>query len=131
MRNFMDLMDPPVGKVEAKVFGLTSFIRWAPGNGLVYVLIVSPVIDEIKSHIGGSVLLSVLRRDGKAYATYPGNPSGIYHLSFVEEKWGSELGEEGTCYFTALLNWALFGDDELASEYAQEIFDAARKKWQS
>lgn len=119
---------PPVGNVEAHFTGPTSMIRWAPGNGVVYQLLVTPVSDEIKRWTGGGVLLSIMRRDGQCYVTYPGNPSGLYHHSFVEEKWGKDLGEEGTYYFTALLNWTMF-DSDVASQYAKEIFEEAKQRW--
>jgi hypothetical protein len=127
-QNQIELRVPPQGKVEAQVTGPTPMIRWAPGNGVVYQLLVTPVSDEIGKWTGGSVLLSILRRHGAGYATYPGNPSGLYHLNFVEEKWGKDLGEEGTFYVTALLNWTLFGDD-IANQYAKEIFEGAKRKW--
>ena len=125
----LKLRSPPVGDVEVRIDGTTSlYIKWAPGNGLVYNLIVTPVSGEIGRMVGGRVLLSLGTLDGRTFLTYPGNPDDIYHLSFVEEKWGKHLGEEGTHYCTALLNWALF-DEEIADQYAMEIFGRAKEMW--
>jgi len=129
MSNCVDsiiLSSPPVGNVEALVNGRVSFIRWAPGNGMIYQAVVVPVEDEIKKWMGGPVLVSVLRRDGNRYAAYPCQHDGVFHISYVEEKWGKDLGEEGTYYTTALLNWALRGEDL----YAREIYEEARARWQ-
>jgi len=124
----IELRVPPVGKVEAQVTGPTSMIRWAPGNGVVYQLLVTPVSDEIKAWTGGGVLLSIMRSDGQSYATYPGNPSGLYHRTFVDEKWGKDLSEEGVFYLTALLNWTVL-DGDVASRYAKENFEEAKQRW--
>jgi len=128
-QEYFELKQPPFGRVEAQASGSSAMIRWAPGNGVVYQLIATPVPDEVAKVIGGTLLLSLMRRDGKSYVSYPGNPGGFYHLSFVEEKWGKDLGEEGTLYATALLNWALFGDD-VSGQYAKEMFEEAQRRWQ-
>ena len=123
----VNLIDPPDGIVQAKIIGRTSFIEWAPGNGLVYRLMATPVSDDVKRCIGGNVLLSVCNSDGKTFVTYPGNPSGLYHASFVEEKWGKGENAEWVLYVTALLNWTLFESD-IAMKYAKEIYEEARSR---
>jgi len=95
---------------------------------LVYQLLATPVSDEIKKVIGGGVTLSIMRRDGRCYTMYPGNLTGLYHHSFVAEKWGEDLGEEGTMYVTALLNWALY-DDDISSRHAADVFQQAKQRW--
>ena len=122
------LIDPPVGIVQAKVEGETSFIEWAPGNGLVYRLLVTHVSEDIKKLIGGNVLLSLCSSDGQTFVTYPGNPSGLYHVSFVNEKWGKGEHDEWVSYVTALLNWARFESDT-AKKYAREVFEEVKNRY--
>lgn len=125
----LNCSDVPEGKVEQSVLdSRASYVRWAPGNGLVYSVIVSSVCEEIKEQIGGYVLLSLGMRDGQKFLTYPANPRMIYHLTFTREKFEKDLGEEGVYYYTALLNWILF-DTDLARDYAQEVFDEAKDRW--
>ena len=121
----VNLIDPPDGIVQAKIIGRTSFIEWAPGNGLVYRLMATPVSDDVKRCIGGNVLLSVCKGDGRTFVTYPGNPGGLYHFGYVKEKFGKGEGDEWVLYVTALLNWTLF-DSDTARQYAKEMFEEAR-----
>lgn len=129
MPDQIELQDPPVGRIVFKKKDSTSCLVWEPGNGMTYFLLVTPVSVEIERMLGGRVLISLSRYNRSTYVTYAGNPGGLYHLSFVEEKWGEEIGEESTYYFTALLNWTLFKGNEVAMRYAMEIFEEAKKKW--
>lgn len=123
----IELHDPPSGKVQTKVEGVSSFIEWAPGNGLVYRAIVSD-ISGFRDNIGASKLLSIECRSLRGYVSCPVNPSGIYHMSYLEEKFGKYIEEEELHYYTALLNWIFF-DSEVSRSYAKEIYDEARARW--
>lgn len=117
---------PPVGIVQRHEGG---FIEWAPGNGCAYQLVVCLLPTLIQAMIGGAVMISVRSRKGNFYTSYAGNPSGVYTLDFVEEKFGEE--RDSLYYVTALINWAIYGDDSVGGGYAQSMYYEAREKWKA
>jgi len=120
------IQKPPVGVVQRHVDG---FIEWAPGNGIAYRLVVQSVPESMRAALGGSVTISVQSRQGNFYTSYVGNPGGVYSLAFIEEKFGER--DDSLRYITALINWAIFGEDSMGGECAQEIFDKAQEDWPS
>ena len=128
MSDFVLLSDPPMGKVEGKFIGPTSFIRWAPGNGLAYQMFASRLLGDARKYSGGDILLSLDSHQG--IVAYPGSLGLVYSTCFVREKWGSLVeSDEAIHYYTSLLNWALGDGSSYVASYAMEIYEWARKTW--
>ena len=121
-RDPIDLNYPMFGKVEKMDCSRESaYIRWAPGNGYAYIMMLSRCSEES----GADVLVSIKDPFSEVFVSYPMSFFGFYGFSYVEEKFGYLIKDEKTLkYFVALMNWCLPGVTEDSKKYAQEIFES-------
>ena len=126
---YLDIHLPEKGKVERWHCdpGEQLFIRWAPGNGLNYIVMVNVVSDEAQGEIGG-YLLTTIRVGSSEWISYPLSPTGLLTKDYLSECFKDKLTEEQLLYYTALINWVLFNNDT-AVQYGNELFDEAKNKW--
>lgn len=125
----LDLTVPPVGTVEKShcKIGDSFYIRWAPGNGLAYKVVVMHLPSDIADDVGFTLLATLSTRNDRLLSIGL-NPTGFIHKNYISEKVGDEISEESCIYYTALLNWVLY-TDEMAMEYSMELYNEARNRW--
>jgi len=125
-REFFDL---PYGNIEVKhVESNGSFIKWSPGNGLAYELLVSKLPSKIAKQIGGRYSLTLSGGGCPGMRTYVCDLGNLFTIDFVKQKWGTDIENEHMIYFAVLLNRALY-DNESICDYADSAFENAGDLW--
>lgn len=118
----------PQGKIEMIVDGTggsPSYIRWAPGTGIVYKLVATKVNDQIMHVLGGNLMVT-LQCAGTFETEFFGFPLGLWHESLVSEHFNhnGRMTEQEVLLYTAMLNWTL-GSEKTAHEYANSCWERA------
>jgi len=109
-----------IGRVEKNVsLKESAYLRWAPGDGYIYCMIVSKISEET----GSEWLVSLKAPCVDVYISYPLSLTGFYHHSYISEKWGKYFDDRTIIYFTALLNWTLDGCDDYSYDYANKLME--------
>lgn len=116
------------GKVEAAEVAadsLVQYVRWAPGTGFVFQLMVADVPPtEAQGRLGGHLMVSI-ECAGRWLTQFFGDV-GLWHESVVQEhfNWNNKMTQKEVLLYTALLNWTM-GDGDVARDYAEECWDRA------
>lgn len=116
----------PWGNIESfSTDGVSSYLRWAPGDCTAYDLIVSRIGDTACGYIGGDYMVTARIRGKWMSAPLSLDSLGYVHAGTLHQvMFGSQNEDRAILYslviYTIMLNYSCF-DSNYSSEYVEEL----------